>query len=180
MRSLRSALIIGTLFVLAACGEQPVHQPAISFIGIGTGTLSTDLNAIRFTRSFTVKQTQLVAVVSFDEVDDGSTVQASWFSPDERLPPLGRTSIVTQKGATNARFSIMSNQGPWKPSPYLVRIDITSGHGNRHKTASGSLSFFIGMKDKDIRAYEHDYAQWVKDQAKIAASGGAVITTKPK
>lgn len=152
-----------TAILLAACSPAVV-QPQINFIGIGTGTLASDVNKIHFSQTFKPKDRQLVAVVSFAKVQKGTTVQATWFAPDEREIPLGRTQIVTQSGAHIARFSFASKDA-WKVSPYELRIDASAGQGKDMKTASGTLSFFIGMKDADIRSYIQSYAAWQKAEA---------------
>ncbi len=156
-----SLALIG-LCILTACGKTPV-APKINFIGIGTGTLTSDVNKINFNQMFTVKERQLIAVVSFEKIEDGSTVQATWFSPDERSIPLGRTPIVTQSGARIARFSFAS-QVDWKAAPYELRIDVQSKNGKPPLTTSGSLHFFIGMTEKDIQAYAQDYGAWMKQE----------------
>ncbi len=163
--SLRTALTASLSLALAACMGAPSLPPQINFIGIGTGTLKTDINHIHFAQTFKPTDQALVAVVSFAHVEKGTTVQATWFSPDERQMPLGRTTITTQSGAKIARFSFASKQ-PWRPAPYEVRIDAMTGQGTAMKTASGSLSFFIGMKDADIHSYLDSYLVWQKAQNK--------------
>ncbi len=165
---------IGLTFcvLLTACSSA-APQPIINFIGIGTGTLTSDVSKINFRQSFKVNEQQLVAVVSFGTIASGSTVQATWFTPDERVPPLGRTTIVTQSGARIARFSFASKDF-WKPAPYEVRIDAYSGKADQMRTASGTLSFFIGMKEADVQNYVKEYMAWQKETADQRASSAKV------
>ncbi len=163
--------LLSALF-LAGCSGGPAEPPQINFIGIGTGTLATDVNRIHFTQTFQPTDTQLVAVVSFAYVEKGTTVEATWFSPDERVIPLGRTQIVTASGAHIARFSFASKQ-PWKAAPFEVRIDAISGTDATMKTASGSLPFFIGMKDADIKTYLDEYAIWQQNERKKTEASDA-------
>jgi hypothetical protein len=151
--------------LLSACSLGQPRQPQINFIGIGTGTLTTDVNSIKFRSTFSPKERQLVGVVSFSQIDSGTTVMATWFSPDDRTIPLGRTQINTQKDAHIARFSFASRQD-WRAAPYMLRIDAIAGSGKYQRAASGSVSFFIGMRDADIKAYIQDYTDWQKAQAK--------------
>lgn len=159
--------LITTLF-LSACGNAGV-QPKINFIGVGSGTLASDVNKIQYTQTFDPSARSLIAVVSFEQIMDGSTVQATWFSPDDRSMPLGRTSIVTRSGAKLARFSFVSKED-WQRSPYQLRIDVQSGTDpQKMKTASGSFAFFIGMKDQEIKNYLADLAAWKREDEKKRA-----------
>ncbi len=161
----RSALyifVVATTLFLAACNTKVV-QPQINFIGVGSGTLLSDVNAIQYTQIFDPSSRSLIAVVSFAEIIDGSTVQATWFSPDDRSMPLGRTTIETRSGAKLARFSFVSKEN-WQPAPYQLRIDVQSGtEPKTMKTTSGSLVFFIGMQETEIRKYMTDLAAWKRD-----------------
>lgn len=159
----RLLLVLSFLF-LTACSAGN-DRPVISFIGVATGSLSTDLNRLHFQTQFTAMQRSIVAVVGFAHIKQGTTVQATWFSPDDRHMPLGRTSIVTESGATVTRFSFASTKD-WQPAPYMLQIDAMTQNGNTQATGTGSLQFFIGMNDADIAAYQADYAGW--KQADVA------------
>lgn len=142
---------------LASCTTD--SPPVISFIGIATGTLVTDLNTMQFKSTFDPQDRNLVGVVGFEHIQQGSTVQATWFSPDDRRMPLGRTSIVTQSGATIARFSFASKD-PWVPAPYMLQIDVYTGEGDSMRSATGSVQFYIGMNDEEISSYRKEFAEW--------------------
>ena len=154
--------IFGIIMVAVAAafavGMRTSAQPAISFIGMGTGTLATDLRTIRFQTTFDVSEQQLLGVVGFSSITDGTAVQATWFSPDERSMPLGRTTIQTESGASVARFSFASKD-PWKKAPYLLRIDVETKKGAIY-TASGSIPFYIGMSEEEIGAYRKEFQEW--------------------
>ncbi len=156
--------VLSVSLSLSACGSDSV-KPTINFLGIGTGTLSTDVRSIHFSQTFKPTDQQLVGVVSFAQISEGTTVQATWFSPDDRAMPLGRTSIVTQSGAKIARFSFTSTE-LWRPAPYALRIDAISGTQENVQTASGTISFFIGMKDDEIGKYLQEYADWKEEERK--------------
>lgn len=167
-RFIRTFLLLSTTCLLGACSNAVV-QPELNFIGIGSGTLVSDVNTIQYTQTFDPSARSLIAVVSFAKIMDGSTVQATWFSPDDRSMPLGRTSIVTKSGATLARFSFVSKEN-WQPAPYQLRIDVQSGEDpTTMKTASGSLAFFIGMKENEIKAYLSDLAAWKREDERKRA-----------
>jgi hypothetical protein len=146
---------------LGAC--TPSSRPEISFIGIATGTLVTDLNQLQFSNQFDRNDRNLVAVVGFNALEEGTTVQATWFSPDERQMPLGRNSIVTQSGAQIVRFSFASKD-PWNPAPYMLRIDAWKDPDTM-LASSGSLSFYIGMTDKQIADYRKEFSEWLSVEA---------------
>ena len=154
---------------LGACSLQKSDQPVLGFIGIGTGTLATNLQQIQFRDRFTTEERELVAVAAFEKIRGGSTVMATWFSPDERRMPLGRTTIAIESGATVARFSFASKV-PWEAAPYQLRIDAMTGEGERVKTASGSISFYIGLSDSDVAAYQQEFAAWQQADAAARAS----------
>lgn len=154
-------LLILLALVLVAVGAYSYSQftattnTDINFIGIATGTLATDVNDLTFSPTFSVDDHEIVGVVSFDSIQEGSIVQATWFSPDDRRIPLGRKEIVTQSGAKVAKFSI-ANSATWEPSPYM--LDIYVYNPTRTKTtASGSTHFFIGMEEEAIREYLTEY-----------------------
>ncbi|MDD5055255.1 MAG: hypothetical protein PHZ00_03220 [Candidatus Peribacteraceae bacterium] len=169
-------LIVTSLLVLLLTGCRSPEQakPSIQFIGIGAGSLKTPVEEIRFRDMFDVGESELVGVVAFDHIEEGTTVQATWFSPDERRMPLGRTNIVTQSGATVARFSFASRE-PWQPAPYMLRIDAMKGEGDEMLTASGSTSFFIGMKQRDVDRYRKEFDEWSKADAAHRAEVEAKI-----
>lgn len=146
------------MLLLCACTPK-VAGPKLSFIGIATGTLVTDLNALAFNSAFGTDDRNLVAVVGFEDVQEGTTVQATWFSPDDRQMPLGRTSIITQSGARIARFSFVSKD-PWAAAPYMLQIHAFIGGGKSMRSATGSVSFFIGMNDLQIAEYRREFESW--------------------
>ncbi len=155
-RPTRSTLIASALLLLTACTSEA--RPVISFIGIATGTLVTDLGELQFANLFDRDERNLVAVVGFEQVQEGTTVQATWFSPDDRQMPLGRTAITTQSGAKIARFSFASKD-PWVAAPYLLQIAAFSPD-TPEKSATGSVAFFIGMNDTEIASYRKEFADW--------------------
>lgn len=172
---MRRLLLLFPLLLLTACASG--GQPVISFIGIATGTLTTDLQHLQFRDRFTVTDHQLVAVIGFRQVGEGTTVQATWFSPDDRRMPLGRTQIVTQSGATITRFSFASTRD-WEAAPYMLQIDAFTGEGESMRSATGSLSFYIGLKEEDIAAYQKDFAEWKKAEASERAKWEAIENAK--
>lgn len=141
------------------------QKPVIQFIGMSVGTLETSLDALEFTEKFDTTDHTLVGAVQFAEVLEGTKVQATWFSPDERRMPLGRTTIITESGAMVARFSINSDVD-WTPTPYLLRIDAMYGEGEAMQTASGSTHFFIGMNDEEITSYHEEFRVWNEQKEK--------------
>ncbi len=163
MMPMRRLFIVAALSVLTGC-TSPHDSPVISFIGVATGNLVTDLADLRFSSTFERDERNLVGVVGFEYVKEGTTVQATWFSPDDRQMPLGRTSIVTQSGAKIARFSFGSRDA-WTAAPYMLQIDAFTGEGEQKQSATGSVSFFIGMSDADITAYRNDYLAWKTAEA---------------
>lgn len=158
--------------LLTACTQNV--QPVIQFIGIGEGNMQSDVNQLQFADRFEATQRELVAVVAFSQVQDGTTVQATWFSPDDRAMPLGRTSVVTASGATVARFSLASRTD-WESSPYLLMIDAFIGEGESRLTATGALHFFIDMTDTEIQTYKTEYeeAKRLEREANAAAEAAA-------
>lgn len=176
MRTYRFAVPLIALLLTGCAGA---GKPVISFIGIGTGTLATDLNTVQFGQTFKTTDTSLVAAIAFDYIADGTRVQATWFSPDDRSMPLGRTEITTESGAQVARFSFGSRE-EWKPAPYMLIIDAQSGQGETMKRATGSLSFFIGMEDDDIRAYLEDFQKYKQEESAQIAEYQAEADAKSK
>lgn len=160
---MRRFFVLGSLLLLTACGSADL-QPVINFIGVATGALATDLSSLHFSDRFAVTDRQLVGVAGFSHIEEGSTVQATWFSPDDRHMPLGRTSIVAESGATIVRFSFASSKN-WQPAPYMLRIDAMTSRGERQFIGTGSLQFFIGQSDADIAAYQTELTEWKKAEA---------------
>ena len=111
MRTLPSLSIAFSLVVLTACGSVP-PPPSIKFIGIAEGTLQTDVQSLKFSDIFERKTRSIVGAVSLSKPMDGATVVGTWFSPDDRSMPLGRTNILLESGATLARFSL-ANANDW-------------------------------------------------------------------
>ncbi len=158
-----TAVLIPLVIVFPGRQKKSVVQPVISFIGASTGTLATDVRAFKFSDHFSANDRQIVVLVSFKQISDATNVVATWFSPDDRSMPIGRKTIVTASGATMVRFSIASSIA-WKPAPYKVLIDVVAQQ-NPHAQpmiASGSLQFFIGMRDDEIKQYRDAYAAWKK------------------
>jgi len=136
-----------------------VEQPVIQFIGISEGTLATTSNDLEFMQSFEATSRDLVGVVAFSAIADGSTVQATWFSPDDRSMPMGRTSIQTASGSKVARFTL-SSQEDWESSPFMLDIRAWHGEEESRLTASGSVHFFTGMTDEEIMSYYEERRAW--------------------
>lgn len=144
------------LLVLAGCGSTP--DPKIQFMGISPGGMQTTLEELKFGDRFPVSEKEFVAVISLENAVDGTSVEATWFSPDDRTMPLGRTAIITESGATIARFTLATTD-TWKPAPYKVMVDVKEPK-NFITTATGSLQFFIGMTDKQIEAYQAEWTEF--------------------
>lgn len=161
----RLALLIAVIaFVMIFFIDKTGTPPVIEFIGASTGTLTTDLKELKFKDRFETDEHQIVAVVSFAQIEQGSIVQATWFSPDDRRMPLGRKEIVTQSGAKLARFSIATTED-WKPAPYMLDIRAMTGEGEKQLTATGSIHFFIGMDDDEVQEYWTEYQAYQDQQA---------------
>lgn len=161
MRFRYLSILLATSATLCACGG-PV-QPEISFIGIASGTLATRGDDLLFSDRFEANQHNLVGIVAFSQVVDGTTVQATWFSPDDRRMPLGRTNIVTESGAQIARFSLASRED-WQKSPFMLKIRAWHGEEDAKKTASGSVQFYIDMTDDEVIEYLEGYAEWERQR----------------
>lgn len=162
-------LFIGLCLFLVGCGVSNADKPSIRFIGVSVGTLETEADSLQFADRFETKDQNIIGLVMFEKPMNGATVQATWFSPDDRRMPLGRTSIDMGSGATIARFSFASKE-PWQPAPYQLRIDAMLGEGESQQTASGSFTFYIGMKQTEIDRYLNEYEAWKKvDDEKRAA-----------
>ncbi|MBU0458527.1 hypothetical protein KJ652_02215 [Patescibacteria group bacterium] len=161
MKNLTPLVLISLL--LTACGGPKEEAAMIEFIGISSGTLTTDLDNLEFKESFELDERNLVAVVAFKKVNDETNVQATWFSPDDRRMPLGRKSIVTESGATIARFSLAS-QEDWQKAPFMLDIRAMVGEGETMKTASGQLHFYMGMNEDEVESYNQEYAAWTESE----------------
>ncbi len=162
--------IVITCLFLTACSTTEQAPPVIRFIGIATGTLVTDVRTLSFRDTFEVNDHDIIGVVGFDEAQDGTTVQATWFSPDDRKMPMGRTSIVMQSGATIARFQL-KNTVDWEAAPYMldVRAWKDGKKDEAPRTASGQLHFFIGLKTEEIQAYAKEFTEWQNREKERAA-----------
>jgi len=143
-------------FLLAGCGD--TVDPTIQFMGISPGGMQTTLEELKFGDRFPATEKEFVAVISLENAADGTSVEATWFSPDDRTMPLGRTAIVTESGASIARFTLATTDS-WKPAPYKVIVDVKESK-NFITTATGSLQFFIGMTDKQIEAYQAEWTEF--------------------
>ncbi|MEI8230565.1 MAG: hypothetical protein WCG83_05540 [Candidatus Peregrinibacteria bacterium] len=157
MRTFPFLSIAFSLMVLTACGSVP-SSATITFIGIAEGTLQTDVQLLKFSDMFERKNQSLIGAVSLSEPMDGATVVGTWFSPDDRSMPLGRTTILLQSGATLARFSF-ANSKNWEASPYMldVRLQAPERKSITKEVASGSVHFFIGMEKGQIKEYSKNY-----------------------
>lgn len=145
---------------MSGCSSAP-KKPMIRFIGVATGSLISPVDSLSFSTRFKATDHDLVGVVAFSDVQNGTNVQATWFSPDDRRMPLGRTEIVTKSGATVARFSLSSKKN-WDSAPFVFHILASRGEGEKQVTASGSTQFFIGMTDRDVKEYHDSYTEWEK------------------
>ncbi len=154
MRKLFS-LVLG-LSVLIGC--TPTTDPTIKFMGISPGGMQSTLEELKFGDRFSEDIKEFVAVVALENAQDGTNVQATWFSPDERSMPLGRTTIVTQSGATIARFTFATTQ-EWNPFPYKLMVDVMNPETTK-VSASGSLQFYIGMTDAQITQYQKEWTEY--------------------
>ena len=181
----RIVIPILVLFVLAAVLiGHPFHKdngaPVISYMGMSTGSLVTDMAKLSFRNTFSVNDRSLIGLIAYKSLPNNTTVQATWFSPNDLTPPIGRTTQVTQSGANVVRFSIQ-NTRQWTPAPYMMQV--ATFDANQKETSSGSIQFYIGMTPQQINEYEKAYAaqlqqvelqkQRAADQAKRAAIRGA-------
>lgn len=157
----RSLIFVCFGFLLAACS--PEVRPVIQYIGIAEGNMQSDINQLKFQDRFESTQHELIALIAFSEIEDGTTVQATWFSPDDRTMPLGRTSVVTDSGATIARFTLASRED-WEPAPLMLQIEAFKGEEGSGLSGSGTLQFFIGMTDEEITEYMDEFSAWKKQQ----------------
>ena len=153
-------MVVGVVSLISGCASKE-KKPVIRFIGVATGSLMSPINALHFQTRFKATDHNLVGVVAFADVQNGTNVQATWFSPDDRRTPLGRTEIVTKSGATVARFSLSSKKN-WDSAPFLFQVLASRGEGEKQVTASGSTQFFIGMTDRDVKEYHDSYTEWEK------------------
>jgi len=151
--------VASALLVLLCGCVFTTPSPEISFIGISEGNLETSPDDFVFKDKFEPDQHEIVGVVGFSTVAEGTRVQATWFSPDDRKMPMGRKTITVASGATIARFSIASTQD-WQPSPYMLDIRAMFGEADEVRTASGQVHFFIGMEDEDVTKYWEEWSAW--------------------
>ena len=157
-------IILVCALMLASCvqpSEKEGIQPALSFIKISKGNLETPIDSLVFANTFEPIDRNLVGVVGFSAIPSGSTVQATWFSPDDRTMPIGRETIVTSDAVDVVRFSIAPSED-WKPAPYL--LDIRAWSTDPLRAATGSTHFFIGLDDGQIEVYQKEYEEWRKGQ----------------
>lgn len=157
-KHVRLSLLFAAAVSITACTPKE-PSPAINFIGISTGSVVTDLEELEFSETFPTSIRNILGVVSFAEVQNGTKVQATWFSPDDRRMPLGRHTIEVESGANVAKFSI-ARQEDWNAAPYMLDIRAFIGEGEEQKTASGQVHFFVGMTDEEIAAYKEEYNTW--------------------
>lgn len=166
--------------LLAACAAP--STPAIGFIGIAKGDLRSDVSTLAFADRFSASDHSLVGVVALKEPVSAGRAVATWFSPDDRTMPLGRTTVELGSGATVARFSF-ANKENWKPAPYMldVRLEVPARKSRPEspvyrETSSGSMHFFIGLTDRQVQTYVDDYIEWQRreeEQRRFAAAGTA-------
>ena len=163
----KSLLLLTAALFLGACS--PEVKPVIQFIGMAEGNVQSDISKLAFAERFDKTQHELLALVAFSTIQDGTTVEATWFSPDDRSMPLGRTTVVTQSGATIARFTLASRED-WQPAPYMLQVRAMKGEGDNMVTATGSLQFFIGMADEEVEDYKEDYFTWQQQSRQMNAA----------
>lgn len=126
--------------------------PKIAYIGVSEGDLTTAAEDLNFQSRFGAGSQSLLGVVQFASVSDGTVIQADWFSPDDRTPPIGRMKVVTASGSKIAGFSIVP-PGEWKSSPYMLSILAVTEDDGKRMTASGSIRFFVDMTDEEVVEY---------------------------
>lgn len=166
-----ATLITFFCFALSSCSSGP-NQPRINFIGLSKGTLQSEADSLSFQNRFETTDRELIGIVAFDNIEEGSEVTASWFSPDDRTPPFGQNKVVTQSGAKIVRFSL-ANTEDWTPGPYMLQIRANTVEDDIVASASGSLQFAIGLTDDEIQAYVQDYAEWERRQQEQRAAVAA-------
>lgn len=150
--------------LLASCGHsrtKAVIQPTLSFIEISKGNLETPVDELLFSSRFQPEDRNLIGVVGFTTISDGTTVQATWFSPDDRTMPIGREKIVTSDNVDVVRFLISPSEN-WTPAPYL--LDIRAWNDDPNLAVSGSAQFFVGLNDQEIEMYRKEYKEWQSNQ----------------
>ncbi len=158
--------LVCTSLSLSACKGTPVAwKPEIVFLGIATGSLATPVDRLHFRNYFAANDRELVAVVAFKEPMDGMKVQATWFQPDDRNAPLGRSIVTTQSGAAVARFSFASRED-WQSTPFMLWIDAEATRGKTVRTATGSLHFFMNVSPTKAEAYRREYLMYKSMEAK--------------
>ncbi|MBU0766183.1 hypothetical protein KKF55_00120 [Patescibacteria group bacterium] len=160
---LKSIILLISSLLVSGCVSVS-EKPVIDFIGISTGTLTTELNDLNFRDQFEIYEHELVSAISFNTVPEGTQIQATWFSPDDRRMPLGRKTITTQSGAKIARFSLASKED-WAVAPFMLDIRANYGEGDTALTASGQIHFFIGLNDEQIESYKNEYTAWKENEA---------------
>lgn len=149
---------------LAGCSGSYDHD--IQFIGVSTGSLMSDIESLHFQTTFPKNEHGLVGIASFAKPMDGYRVNATWFSPDERRMPMGRSTIMLESGATIARFSLQSTTD-WNPAPFTLRIDVYRPGETEELVSSGSTVFFIGMNQAQIDEYNKEFAAWSAADAEM-------------
>lgn len=147
--------------LLAGCSS--AQPPQIQFIGIAKGTLATNVKDLAFQSTFEPSDRELIGVVAFEHVDEGTDVTATWFSPDDRQPPFGRKTVRTESGATIVRFSL-ANKEDWQPSPYMMEVRAVTTVGKQTLVDSGALHFVIGLDGDEIQDYVEEYSNWQREQ----------------
>jgi hypothetical protein len=154
----RRFLALSVLALLLAGCRGAVEKPTILFIGVGSGTLATEASAVQFRDRFSPQEHNILGVVALEKPSDGVSVQATWFSPDDRRMPLARRTIEMASGATVARFSF-ANSVDWESAPYMLQVITRAGEGEEAKTDSGSVRYYIGMEDSEIAAYLKEFEE---------------------
>ncbi len=163
--SMKKFALLAIALTLSGCGKV-VSPGEIGLLGVASGTVEDSVEELAFGNQFAVSDRNLIAVVGFKEALDNGTVQATWFSPDDRRMPLGRKNIELGSGANIARFTLQSTED-WKPSPFklIIRLYQDLGTGEQTVTASGSVQFFVGMEEDDIRTYLEELAEYDRRKA---------------
>lgn len=156
---------------ITACTPTPQSKPTITFLGVATGSLVSDLNTLQFTDRFSANDGEIIGVIGLKEPADGSLAVATWFTPDDRNMPVGRTSLTFASGATVGRFSFASDE-KWNASPYMlsVRIYEKDENGSSKEVFKNSIQFFVDMTDEDISVYMEEYNAWKQEQEEGSSS----------
>lgn len=174
MKCSGTPLLLSALAVLLLGGcMQETKAPVIAYIGTAVGDMNSDITTLQFTDRFSTEDTSLLTVVGFENIAEGTTVRAMWFSPDDRTAPIGLQTITAEGNGTIARFLLRPNVA-WDSAPYKVIVYAEHDHDDNPDTmplrGSGSMQFFIGLSEDEINEYKREFAEWERrDNEKRAA-----------